>query len=424
MNEEFLHYLWKFRLFNQLNLTTAEGEAIEILKVGEHNFDAGPDFFNAKIKIGDTVWAGNIEIHINASDFYKHSHQNDKAFDTIILHVVYNADTPIKRSTGDVIHTLELKKLINPTVHKNYLRFKSSLDWIPCEKQLGDVPPLIINSTIDKLVLERLENKSKLITQNLELNNYNLEETFYQQLAKSFGFKTNAEPFELLAKSLPILVLAKHKNSLMQIEALLFGQAGMLNEYYKDKYLQTLQNEYAFLRQKFKLNYIDAHLWKYLRLRPVNFPTIRISQFANLIFKSSHLFSKILETEDLLLLKKNLDTTVSEYWLTHYTFDKSAKQSSKKLGEDAINTILINTVVPFLFVYGKYKGEEKYVERALYFLEKTEAENNAIIKKWKNLRLSVKNAYTSQALLQLKNEYCSHKKCLNCTIGNHLLKKV
>jgi hypothetical protein len=271
-------------------------------------------------------------------------------------------------------------------------------------------------------LVERLERKSKLISDNLKLNNNNWEETFYQHLARNFGFKTNAEPFELLAKSLPSLVLAKHKNSLLQIEAMLFGQAGLLNEHLKDKYPQALQNEYIFLKQKLKLNSIDSHLWKFLRLRPVNFPTIRIAQFANLIFNSTHLFSKIIETEKCNDLKILINIDVSEYWQTHYLFDKSSKWKTKHLGDDSINNILINTIVPFLFVYGKQKDEVKYIERALQFLEQTTGENNAIIKKWESFKMPVKSAYSTQALLQLKNEYCNYKKCLSCNIGNYLLK--
>jgi len=438
MTEEFLHHIWKFRLFDQLNLQTTVGESVEITKVGNHNFDAGPDFFNAQVKIGNTLWAGNVEIHINSSDWKKHSHQHDKAYDNIILHIVYNADETIYRSSGETIPTLQLKGKIENKFYLNYSNFKTNKDWIPCEKQITTVPQLIVNNILDRLLLERLERKSTLISESLKLNNNNWEETFYQYLARNFGFNTNAEPFELLAKSLPSIYLAKHKNSLLQLEALLFGQAGLLNNHLEDKYLQALQNEYVFLKQKLKLHSLDVHLWKFLRLRPVNFPTIRISQFANLIFKSNHLFSKIIETEKCDDLKKLLNVDVSEYWNTHYVFDKISipkpgkkakgeiepkeKSLKKCLGKDSVNCIIINTIVPFLFVYGKQRDDVKYVERALKFLDQTAGENNSIINKWKSLKLSVKTAYSTQALLQLKNEYCSHKKCLSCNIGNYLLK--
>ncbi len=422
MSEDFLHHIWKFKLFDQVNLLTIEKEAVEILKVGDHNYDAGPDFFNAKIKVGDTLWAGNIEVHINASDWKKHSHQNDKAYDNIILHVVKNADAKLYRSSGELIPTIEIGDRIGSKLFQNYLNFKSSNDWIPCEKQIATVPQILVNSTMDRLIIERLERKSKSIIDSLNLNHNDWEETFYQHLARNFGFKTNADPFQLLAKSLPSKILAKQKNSLLQIEAMLFGQAGLLNEHFEDKYPQQLQNEYAFLKQKFNLTSIEKHLWKYLRLRPVNFPTIRMAQFASLLVNSSHLFSKVMEIENGEDLKKIMNVTVSAYWETHFVFDKLAQRKTKHLGTEAVHTILINTIVPFLFVYGKYRAEEKYIDRALVFLEQIAGEKNAIISKWNTLKLPTKTAYFTQALLQLKNEYCNHKKCLKCTIGNFLLK--
>ncbi|MGQ0829174.1 MAG: DUF2851 family protein [Bacteroidota bacterium] len=422
MTEEFLHYLWKFRLFDQLDLRTTSGASIEIVKVGDHNFDAGPDFFNARIKMDKTLWAGNVEVHIRSSDWKKHFHQEDMAYDNIILHVVHTADSQLYRTSGESIPTIELKDRLNEKIHEKYLGFKQSSDWVPCQKQISTVPGLIINNTIDRLLLERLEGKSGSITEALKLNHNNWEETFYQYLARNFGFKTNSEPFELLAKSLSSIILAKHKSSLLQIEALFFGQAGLLNEHFEDKYPQTLQNEYAFLKRKFKLNTVDTHLWKFLRLRPVNFPTIRIAQFANLVFNSTHLFSKIIETETCKDLKSLLNVNVSEYWQTHYIFDKHTKFKTKHLGEEAVNNIIINTVVPFLFAYGKQKDEDKYVSRALNFLEQIKGENNSIIENWKTLKLPVDTAYSTQGLLQLKNEYCSHKKCLSCSVGNYLLK--
>ncbi len=423
ISEEFLHYIWKYKLFNQFELTTTNHQAVEIQKVGAHNSDAGPDFFNAKLKVGDTLWAGNVEVHINASDWKKHHHHDDNAYDNIILHVLYDADEKIYRKSGEEIPTLELKNRIDKSVLENYSQFVKSKDWIPCEKQVNEVPPHILKITFDKLLLERLETKSKAITNSLSINQWNWEATFYEQMARNFGFKTNAEPFELLAKATPLLVLAKHKSSAFQVEALLFGQAGFLNQHYQDAYANKLQSEYVFLKQKFKLTSIDPHLWKFLRLRPMNFPTIRIAQFAHLIFKSNHLFSVIMETDTYADLKKNLSIEASEYWHTHYVFDKESKRSSKHLGHAAIHTIIINTIVPFIFIYGKQKNSEVHVERAIKFLEQTEKENNAIISKWQSIGIAAESAFDTQALLQLKNEYCTPKKCLNCSIGNYLLKK-
>lgn len=423
MTEEFLHHVWKFRLFDQTDLKTIQGESISIEKVGTHNFDSGPDFFNARVKIADTLWAGNVEIHTLASDWLKHDHQSDKAYQNVVLHVVFQSDKEIKRSTGEVIPVLELKNRIPFSLLSKYKYFKSSKESIACSVLIKEVPALVIHSTIDKLLLERLERKSISILNSLALNNNNWEETFYQQIARNFGFKVNAEPFELLAKSLPALILAKHKNSLLQIEALLFGQAGMLETHMDDKYAMSLQNEYSFLKKKFKLIPIDEHLWKYMRLRPVNFPTVRIAQFAQLVYHSSHLFSKIIEAESVVQLKQYFKISVSSYWEEHYQFGTSSVKRKKQMGQDSINIILINTVIPFLFVYGKQKKDDKYVERALCFLEQLDGDKNSIIDSWNELGLPVNNAYSTQALLQLKNEYCFFKKCLNCNIGNYLMKK-
>lgn len=423
MTEELLHHLWKFRLFQHIPLTTTTGEWIEVVKVGEHNQHAGPDFFNSKIRIGDTLWVGNVEVHLRASDWNKHTHQQNKSYDNIILHVVFEADHVIHRASGEPIPTLELSHRIDPIYLTNYERFKSSKDWIACEKQLAEVPAIVLHTTLNRLLIERLEEKYNEIMKILHLNKMNWEETFYQSLAKNFGFKTNALPFELLAKSLPSVILAKHKSSLLQLEALLFGQAGFLEQHFEGKYPLQLQNEYAFLKQKFKLVSMDKHLWKFLRLRPVNFPTIRIAQFAQLIYQSNHLFSKVIAAGELSELTSLLNTTVSLYWNTHYLFEKASKAKNKKLGDDSILNIIINTIIPFLFVYGKAKCDESYIDKALRFLEEMEGEKNSIINSWGNLNIPVKSAAETQALLQLKNKYCDYKKCLHCSIGNYLLKK-
>ena len=421
MNEEFLHHLWKFRLFDGKDLLTQSGEPIEILKCGEPNSDSGPDFFNAKIKIGKTIWAGNAEIHVNASDWETHKHHYDKAYDNVILHVVYEADKELKRKNGEIIPTLELKDRIPKNIYQKYLSFKSSRDWIPCGKQIKDVDSFTLNHWLDRLLAERLERKSISILESLKQNKNNWEETFYRQLARNFGLKINAEPFELLAKTLPVSVLGKHKNSLLQIESLLFGTAGLLEKDLKDDYAVGIQKEFQFLKQKFKLKPIDASLWKFMRLHPPNFPTIRISQFANIIYKSSHLFSKIIEAKNEKAIRDLFFCETSEYWQIHYRFDKSSPKRKKILGNDAVNNIIINTIAPFIFIYGKEKGQENYVERALELLEKIPPEKNSIISKWKETGVNAKNAYETQALLQLKNEYCSKKQCLECSVGAKLL---
>jgi hypothetical protein len=437
MQEEFLHYLWKFRLFDNKGLKTIEGEPIEILKTGEPNSDSGPDFFNARVKIGKTEWAGNVEIHIRASDWEAHKHQHDKAYDNVILHVVHEADKELKRKNGEIIPTLKLKGRIPEGIYKKYLSFKASNDWIPCGKQIETINAFTLNHWLDRLLIERLERKTLPITESLEGNQNNWEETFYQHLAYGFGLKVNAQPFEQLAKSLPLSVLGKHKDSLLSIEALLFGQAGMLHpspslpkgERAQDDYFLQLQKEYEFLKSKFKLKPMDAHLWKFARLHPPAFPTIRMAQFANLIYKSLHLFSKIIEAKNIYSIRSLLHAEASEYWNTHYRFGTSPPTplpgergaKPKRLGEVTKNLLIINVIAPFLFVYAKQKGEPQLTEIALDFLDKTEAENNSIIEKWNSLGVKAENAGQTQALLQLKNEYCAKKRCLECAVGAKLL---
>ena len=420
MKEEFLHYLWKYNLFEKDNLKTCSGDQIEILKSGTHNFDSGPDFFNAKIKINDTVWAGNVEIHLKSSDWVHHKHHQDKAYDNVILQVVIKHDKEVYRTNGELIPTLELE--YDDRLHKNYEELLKIDSDILCGDYLKLVDSFKLRNWLEKLTIERLEQKSDKIEKLLALVDNSWEMAFYYQLANNFGFKLNAEPFELLAKSLPLNNLAKHKDNLFQIEALLFGQAGFLEEDQGDEYYLGLQKEYEYLKKKFKLKSIENHLWKFLRSRPGNFPTIRIAQFAQLIYKSTALFSKLIETEKLSDFYKLFQVKPSGYWDNHYVFNKESVVKSKSLGKKAIDILLINTVVPFLFVYGKSKGINELQNRALNLLENIKAENNSIINKWIDLGVTPENAFDTQALIQLKNNYCNQKKCLNCQIGNMIIR--
>ena len=421
MNESFLYYLWKFRLYNSANLQTEDGETIEVIHPGQQNTDAGPDFFNAKIKIGKTIWAGNVEIHVKADDWQKHGHVNNRAFDNTILHVVHEGTQHIRRADNSIIPVLQLKDHIDSKRWNQYEQFISSASWIPCANQIHTVDALTIQQTIDRMLIERLERKVKQIEILLQQNKGNWEESFYHQLARNFGFKINADPFELLARSLPLSVVAKHKSNLLQIESLVFGQSGLLNENIKDDYAQNLLKEYHFLKNKFNLKSVDGHLWKFARMRPPGFPTIRLAQFSQLIYQSSHLFSKILEIRRYQDLQKLFDVSTSEYWETHFVFDKQSKTVEKKLGASSIENILINTLAPFLFYYGKEKNELHQVEKTVEWLEQCPPEENVTIGGWKELCIKANSAYQSQALLQLKNEYCNFKKCLTCSIGIKLL---
>lgn len=422
--EEFLQYIWENKLFLSDKTKISTGEVVEIIDVGKRNTDSGPDFFNAKIKIDTTIWAGNIEIHKKSSDWKKHKHQTDKAYDNVILHVVEEDNSPVQRSNNKIIPTLLLK--YPEQLGINYKKLLTAKTWIACQNQFHKINPVILQLGFNRLMIERLENKTDEILERLNKNNNDWNETFYQTLAKMFGFKVNAVPFELLAKSVPLQILGKHKSNLFQLEALLYGNSGLLNnQLLGDNYYLQLRNEYTFLYKKYQLKGIESHLWKFMRLRPGNFPTIRISQLAALIHHSHALFSKIIEIENIEKLKDLFRVQASEYWNAHYNFNKPSKLNSKKeLGENSINTLIINVVIPFLFVYGEKQNKHYLKNRALEFLEQLPPESNSIITNWGQLGIKSKCAFETQALLQLKNIYCEKKKCLNCQIGVKLVKTI
>lgn len=419
MKESILHYVWQFKLFLAYDLKTTDGQSVEIIDVGRPNTDAGPDFFNAKVKIDDTIWAGNIEIHAQSSDWIKHNHNVDKAYDNVILHVVGKADLPIYRTNGNVIPQMELA--VPENIRTNYEELLAGKKWIPCENKISQVPGLLISDWKNALLIERLEQRTQMIENLLDQNSNHWEDAFYVSLARSFGFGTNSQAFEQLARSLPMGVLGKHKDNLFQLEAMLFGQAGFLEQNENDAYQSDLRKEYRFLQTKFGLNPIDSSQWKLLRLRPDNFPHIRLAQFAALVHRSSKLFSKILEADNVSSLRTLFACEVSDYWRKHYVFGKESAPSKKKLGDKSIDILLINSVVPFLFTYSKKKNFED--ELALKLLEKITSEKNAIIKKWNEFGIPSESAFDSQALLQLKKNYCDEKKCLRCRIGHRVLSR-
>ncbi len=418
MKEDFLHYLWQNSLYNK-SLELQDGTVVEILSPGTKNHDSGPDFFNAKVKIGQTVWAGNVEIHVNASDWFRHNHHNDPSYDNIILHVVANNDGEIKRVSGESTPVIVLKA--QNEVYNQYLFLMQSQSWVPCESFINKVNELVLMEWKDALLVERLTQKSGLIEDRYHQNNKNWEETFYQTLAYNFGFKINAQPFEMLAKSIPLIYLGKHKDDLLLIEALLFGQSGLLPEDPADDYTMQLAKDYRHLKNKFGLQPLSGHLWKFSKLRPANFPTIRIAQFARLIFKSNALMSLILEAGNFVEVKKYFDLEVSDYWKTHFVFEKCSEYSNKLFGESAFQNILINSIAPFFAFYSGCNGKMIYMEKAVDWLSQIKAEQNHIIKHWKSLGLDIKNAFDSQALIQLKNQYCDKRRCLNCRIGNQVI---
>lgn len=420
MNEAFLQFVWKHRLFNATNLKTEDGQTVEVIHPGQHNTDAGPDFFNSRIRIDGTTWAGNVEIHQRSSDWCLHKHEQDSAYDNVVLHVVRDHDAEVRTSGGEVVQTMVLD--YPPHLEANYEQLLQSDRWIACADRFFEADQMTLQIWFHGLMVERLQQKTQAIVDQLAQNKNDWNETFYQFLARNFGLKTNALPFELLARALPIQILAKHKNNLFQLEALLFGTAGLLNEQLLgDDYFLALRKEYAFLYKKYQLKPIESHLWKFLRLRPVNFPTVRLAQFAALVHHSSALFSSLVELDDLNEIRKLFRVQASEYWDTHYRFNKPSPKRVKALGDSAFHNILINTVVPFLFVYGEYHNRQNLKDKALEFLEKIPAEHNSIVSNWKTLGVSVRSAFDSQALIQLKNNYCTPKKCLKCHLGIKLI---
>jgi hypothetical protein len=422
--EDFLHYVWKFRLFERADLRTEDGEVLEIFSTGVHNTDSGPEFQNARVKIGETLWAGNVEVHLSASDWQKHGHTTDDAYNNVILHVVYNNDLPLVLSSGRKVPTLQLNNRIPAELYNRYHQMVfGNQSIIPCEASIGGIDGLIMHNWLTRVLVERLEKKSTAVLNTLALNRGDWEETFYQVLAANFGFKTNALPFELLAKSLPHVTLGKHKNNPMQIEALIFGQSGFLDGDLKDDYPVKLKKEHDFLRKKYNLKPIESHLWKFMRLRPQNFPTIRLAQFAALVVNSNHLFSKMLEIKDVDALR-NLFASIktNDYWDDHFRFDVPSKSSPKTMGASSVDILLINTIALFLFSYGKHNQQQYYISRSLKLLENLPAEKNNITGDFANLGVKITNAFESQALLELKNNYCNYKKCLHCGVGNKILK--
>jgi len=422
MTEEFIYYLWKYKLLEP-GLKTTEDEVCQIIDPGLRNKDSGPDFFNAKIKLGQTLWAGNVEIHVYSSDWKLHKHQYDKTYDNIILHVVYIEDEKIVRKNGTTIPTLVIADKFNPEIYNRYQNLVKSKGNISCAPLIRGVDRFTIQNWLDRMLVERLEEKSISIEEKLTYNNKDWSETFYQVLAGNFGFKVNTLPFELTARSVPLKILAKHKDNAIQLEALLFGQAGLLEKKQGDKYYKDLKQEYDFLAKKYELQPIDKYVWRFMRMRPVNFPTIRLSQFAILVSKSNHLLSKILEFESVKDLNELFNVQASEYWDTHFTFGKKSVKKAKKLGKTAIDLLLINTVAPFLFVYGMKKQKQEFTDKALKLLDQVPGEKNSIIKQWELLEMNTSTAYNTQALLQLKPNYCDKKKCLFCAVGHKILNR-
>ncbi|MEZ5045713.1 MAG: DUF2851 family protein [Chitinophagaceae bacterium] len=421
MNERLLQFIWQYKLWKtEIPLLSTEGKEIQIIHNGISNQNAGPDFLGAKIKIDNTTWVGHIELHQKTSDWNKHKHSSDENYKNIILHVVYDHDTTL---SSTAFHTLELKNYIAPEFLSRYEFLMNQRSFIACEQHLNEVKNIVITQQLDRMLAERLEQKVENIELLLEQSKQNWQEVFYIILAKAFGLYINQYPFEQLALQTPLSLFAKHKNNLVQLEALLLGQAGFLQNYFDEEYTQTLQTEYSYLQKLYKLQPIETKLWKFLRLRPANFPTLRLAQFASLIHQSTHLFSKLLEADSVKEIENLLKISASTFWDTHYTLEEKSIEKKKVIGRSFIHLIIINAIAPCQYLYGKYQQKNEYCEKAFNLLKQIPAEKNALIKKFNALGLKTKQAADSQAILQLHKYYCEPKKCLQCSIGYAILKK-
>ncbi len=418
MTERLLQFIWQFQYFNTSALTTVEGAAVQVIHPGNFNTNQGPDFTDAKIKIGKTVWAGSVELHIFSSHWNNHKHSIDKNYNNVILHVVWQEDTVLKTS----FPTLILQDRVSNLLLNKYSAMMKNASFIPCEKSIASVRPLTLTAWKQRLLVERLHQKAQTVLSYLEKNNNHWEESFWWLLAKNFGAKVNGAAFEAIAQSIPVNILAKHKNQIHQLEALLLGQAGLLDKNFKEDYPQLLKKEYQLYKAKYKLEPVQVPV-HFLRIRPANFPAVRLAQLAMLIHTSLHLFSKIKESSSVKEIKQLLNVTANDYWHYHYVFDEQSAFKKKELGVQMTDNIIINTVAVMLFAYGLYHNEDSYKDKALQWLEAVAAEKNAVIISFKQLGITSKNAFDTQALLQLKNNYCSKKLCLECAVGNALLKQ-
>lgn len=422
MHEDFLHYLWKHKKIDVLNLVTTDFETIEIVSVGQHNLNSGPDFFNAQLRIAEQHWAGNVEIHLKSSDWFLHNHETDKAYDNVILHVVWEHDTDVFRKDNSKLPTLVLKNFVNEATIKNYHALMNNKEqWINCENDFGKVEEFIIQNWLERLYIERLESKTELILEHLKKSNNDWESVLFKMLAKNFGLKVNGDAFLSLANSVDFSVIRKLQSNIKQLEALFFGQANLLNETIEDAYYKNLQYEYNYLKQKFKLNNDGVLPFQYFRLRPINFPTIRIAQLAMIYGSQQNLFSKLIGLNKLKDFYSIFSNHTTEFWQSHYTFSKLSKPMKKSISKSFIDLLLINTIIPLQYCYQKQNGIDNH-EDILKLIQEIKSEKNGIVDKFQSLKPVSISAMESQALLQLKNLYCDKNKCLQCVIGNNILK--
>jgi hypothetical protein len=424
MKEEFLHWLWKNRFYDSGSLCDRDAGQIEVINPGEYNRDSGPDFFNTRITVGGTDWAGNTEIHVRASDWYRHGHHTDHAYDNVILHLVHDEDTDVYTASGRRLITA--RPAYDPALWENYLGFVNNPSPLPCSGLIGMTDGFIVKHWLWTVAVERLERKSNEVREILARTGNDWEETIYRLIARYFGFRVNTDPFEMLASRLPLKIIRKHSDNLLQVEALLFGTAGLLDEALfreavTDSYYLLLTREYKILRTKYSLLPADGWLWKFHRLRPANFPTVRLSQLAALLTHSEGLFSRVLECRDNDSLRKLLGVSVSGYWNSHYQFGKEVPPTSGRAGRQSVDLLIINAVAPLLFVYGKTRQQQEWCDRAVDILDSLPPEENSVVTDFTRAGLKAESAFASQALLELRNLRCRFHRCLDCAIGSSLI---
>ena len=423
-NESFLSFVWQYFSFNTLKLTTTAYDAVMIRDPGYMNRNAGPDFLQAKIQIGDIDWVGAVEIHLKSSDWNRHNHKNDPAYNQVILHVVWEHDIKVQRYDGSELPSLELKSRVSPDLISKYTHLVYNKDRaLPCRSQINSIDRIIITSMIESAFVERLEQKSNYVNKVLKESGNNWDETAYRIIVRNFGFSINKENMFLLTKFLPYSIVSKHQHNVFQLEALLFGMAGFLFNPI-DEYHLKLHDEYIFLKQKYnlKVDFLKRYQWKYLRLRPQNFPTVRLAQLAGLLVRIKNVFSYILQSSEMENKLDRINISTSEYWRRRYDFGKFYKgKRSNNFGMESVKNLTINTIVPILAAYGSFVSDKKYYTRAINLLQNISPENNRIIKNWIDVGVFPEHAFDSQGLIELANSYCSKKRCLNCAIGTKIL---
>ena len=418
-----MQYVWKHRLWRSEDMVTNTGKKVRVVDPGLLNTDAGPDFFNAKIEIDGHMWVGNVEMHYRATDWKRHHHDSDKAYDSVILHVVAKDDAPVRRTNGELIPQLVLE--VSPQFNADYASLVGAAIEVPCATKIKQVPHLTIVEWVEGLAFERLHGKVERIHQLLDSFNGSWEDVCYVTLARNFGFGINNDAFERLARRTPLRLLGKHSDSVLQIEALLFGQAGMLDAQKPgmDSYYNQLCTEYAFLSNKFQLTPMEKESWKLFRIRPQNFPYRRIAMLAQFVEGGFRMMNRILEAEGEKEMRALFEMELSGYWTKHYTFGKPNERATSTLSRSSTDIILINTVAPLLYAYGELTGNYEMTDKAIKLLEDLRAESNSIVSHFVAYGIDCPDALTSQALVQLKREYCDARKCIYCKIGHHLLSK-